>query len=243
MLTDQAELVLQAESLLDRVNDAVSWPHELDVIGGNAGAIPVLLSLSRESGLERCHDLAIALGEELCRTAVEQRSGWAWEPEAASGSGMGPVPQTGLSHGAGGMGLALFELYSATRRPDFLEIGRGAFAFEDALFDRVNGNWPDLRRNIERPNFARSWCHGAPGIALARFAPVCSMTSVGRNTTPALESRSPRRSAPSKKTSRPPGPTQPSATDWRGWEKSSGSRAKCSTIRPIAIARRTWVES
>ena len=68
-----------------------------------------------------------------------------------------------------GMGLALFELYSATRRPDFLEIGRGAFAFEDALFDPVNGNWPDLRRNIERPNFARSWCHGAPGIALARL--------------------------------------------------------------------------
>ena len=169
LLTDRAELVLQATSLLDRVIEAVSSPHELDVIGGNAGAIPVLLSLARESGLERCYDLAIALGEELCRTAVDQGSGWAWEPEAASGSGMGPVPQTGLSHGASGMGLALFELYGATGRRDLLEIARGAFAFEDALFDPENGNWPDLRRNIERPNFARAWCHGAPGIALARL--------------------------------------------------------------------------
>jgi lantibiotic biosynthesis protein len=67
------------------------------------------------------------------------------------------------------MGLALFELYSATGRRDFLEIARGAFAFEDALFDPVNGNWPDLRRDLERPTFARSWCHGAPGIALARL--------------------------------------------------------------------------
>ncbi|HEX3447960.1 MAG TPA: T3SS effector HopA1 family protein, partial [Isosphaeraceae bacterium] len=135
LLTTHIEPVLQAVTILDRVINAVSSPHELDVIGGNAGAIPILLLLGGESGLERCHDLAIALGEELCRTAVHQVSGWAWEPEAASGPGMGPVPQTGLSHGAAGMGMALFELYGATGRRDFLEIARGAFAFEDALFD------------------------------------------------------------------------------------------------------------
>jgi hypothetical protein len=169
LLTGHVEHVLQAATILDQVIEAVRSPHELDLIGGNAGAIPVLLSLGRESGLERCHDLAIALGEELCRTAVDQATGWAWDPEAASGSGMGPVPQTGLSHGASGMGLALFELYAATGRRDFLKIARGAFAFEDALFDPANGNWPDRRRNLERPTFARSWCHGAPGIALTRL--------------------------------------------------------------------------
>ena len=169
LLTDRAETVSQAVTILDRVIEAVSSPHELDVISGNAGAIPILLTLGQEQGLKRCRDLAIALGEELCRTAIDQGSGCAWEPEAASGSGMGPVPQTGFSHGAAGMGMALFELYAATGRSDFLETARAAFAFEDALFDPRRGNWPDLRRNIERPTFARSWCHGAPGIAIARL--------------------------------------------------------------------------
>jgi len=169
LLTGQVEDVMRTTAILDRVIAAISSPHELDVIGGNAGAIPILLALGGESVFERCHNLAIALGEELCRTAVDQGSGWAWEPEAASGTGMGSVPQTGLSHGAAGMGLALFELNGATGRRDFLDVARGAFAFEDALFDPAHGNWPDLRRNLERPTFARSWCHGAPGIALARL--------------------------------------------------------------------------
>ncbi|MFI5459406.1 MAG: lanthionine synthetase LanC family protein [Isosphaerales bacterium] len=168
-LTGHDEVNSQAGSILDRVVEAASSPHLLDVISGNAGAIPALLSLGGAPGLERCHELAITLGEELCRTALRQGSACAWEPEAASGPGVGPVPLTGLSHGAAGIGLALFELHAATGRPDFLETARGAFAYEDSLFDPRQGNWPDLRRSSQPPRFARTWCHGAPGIALSRL--------------------------------------------------------------------------
>jgi lantibiotic modifying enzyme len=80
-----------------------------------------------------------------------------------------------MSHGAAGIGLALLELHAATGRTDFLEAARGAFAYEDSLFNPRLGNWPDLRGKY-RPgeplgplSYGRAWCYGAPGIALAQL--------------------------------------------------------------------------
>jgi lantibiotic modifying enzyme len=78
------------------------------------------------------------------------------------------------------MGLALLELSAATGREDFRDGARRAFAYEDRRFDTARGNWPDLRvfdgeeegaaeGNGRPPRFGTAWCHGAPGIALARL--------------------------------------------------------------------------
>jgi lantibiotic biosynthesis protein len=44
------------------------------------------------------------------------------------------------------------------------------------LYDHSAVNWPDLREGIRRQprgrRFATTWCHGAPGIALARLRAV-----------------------------------------------------------------------
>jgi hypothetical protein len=168
-LTGSTACFGQAASIIDKVADAISRPHVLDVIGGNSGAIPALLALGRYPGFERCVALAIELGDELCHSAIRHGDTCAWEPDAATGPGIGTAPQTGLSHGAAGIGLALFELHAATGRVDFLKTARGAFAYEDAMFDPQQGNWPDLRLPPRLPAFACSWCHGAPGIALARL--------------------------------------------------------------------------
>jgi hypothetical protein len=169
LLTDDASLLSRANSVFDRVMAAPTRPHRLDLIGGNAGAIPVLLGLARDTGFVDFDNLAILLGEELCRTARRDGDACFWQPELASGAGFSALPLGGMSHGAAGMGLALFELYAATGRLDFRETARGAFAFEDALFDRGRGNWPDLREPLTTPHFARAWCHGAPGIAVTRL--------------------------------------------------------------------------
>lgn len=44
--------------------------------------------------------------------------------------------------------------------------------FEDAQFEPGRGNWPDRRGTVGGPGAGDtcSWCHGAPGIALARAA-------------------------------------------------------------------------
>jgi lantibiotic modifying enzyme len=174
-LTGEPGLGEQVDALIARAAAAgLSAPHTLDVIGGNAGAIPALLALSRDGRRTAARDLAEQLGEELLRTALRHGSVWTWDSEKAAGPAIGRVPLTGFAHGNAGLGLALFELYAVTGRTDYLEGGRGAFAYEDSLFDARAGNWPDLRPRGPgevpgtAPHFTTAWCHGAPGIALAR---------------------------------------------------------------------------
>jgi lantibiotic modifying enzyme len=169
-LTDDEALVARAEALLDTLADGLDAPHLLDVIGGNAGAIPALLALGRPRDV----GLAVALGEELLSLAARDGDVWTWDAGKVAGPAVAPRLLTGLAHGASGLAVPLLELHAATGRGDFLEAARGAFAYEDALFDPDRSNWPDLRAHGASAGravptaFATAWCHGAPGIALAR---------------------------------------------------------------------------
>jgi lantibiotic modifying enzyme len=175
LLTGEERLMEPIGALLREIAIARAKAHALDVIGGNAGAIPALLMLDRAPGGQGCWDLAVELGEDLCRAATPRGDFVTWNPEAASGPGTGSIPLTGFAHGAAGIGLALLELYRATSRPQFLEFGRRAFAYEDCVFNRELGNWPDFRPHIGEASGSKSlpcavaWCHGAPGIALSRL--------------------------------------------------------------------------
>jgi len=172
-MTGERALGEHVDRLLARVAAGVTAPHVLDVIGGNAGAIPALLALYRGGQRPAARGVAERLGEELLQTAIRQGSVWTWQAEKAAGPGIGTVPLAGFAHGNAGLGLALFELYAATGRRDFRDGGRGAFAYEDGLFDAAEGNWPDLRpsgpETTQTGQFTVAWCHGAPGIALARL--------------------------------------------------------------------------
>jgi lantibiotic modifying enzyme len=171
--TDQSD---RAEGLLERVMSEASMPRLFDVIGGHAGAIPALLALGRSLDRPALIGRAIGLGDELLGAAERRGEVWSWHPDRVAGPGVSGVLLTGLAHGASGLGLALLELHAATGRPEFLQAGRSAFAYEDTLFDPAKANWPDLRGPAPgaapsapaAPGFAMAWCHGAPGIALAR---------------------------------------------------------------------------
>jgi hypothetical protein len=167
--TQNPGLVAASGTILNQIADSVSLPHDLDLIGGNAGAVPVLFALGREAGMEHCRELAIRLGEELLRTAVPQDVGCAWPQQMGSGSNATTAPLTGFSHGAAGIGRALFEVYLATGRSDFLECARHAFAYEDSLFEPSERNWPGVSPDDGGPAYHVLWCHGAPGIALSRL--------------------------------------------------------------------------
>ncbi|WP_437752169.1 lanthionine synthetase LanC family protein [Sorangium sp. So ce1389] len=176
-----AELGLSAghdrdrEQRMREIEAALGSPHPLDVMGGNAGAIPALLSLSRRSGLGRCRDLAGRCGEELCRAAGREGEKRFWSAAAATGHPVHSPPMAGLSHGAAGIALALLELHQHTGDALLLETARGAFAYEDALFSKIEGNWLDVRMPHQTDGgtptgtFQTAWCHGAPGVALARM--------------------------------------------------------------------------
>lgn len=173
-LAPDAKIIAELPRLVGEAVDAIGAPHGLDLITGTAGTILALLSLSRREGFERCLDGASLCGEELCDAARWDGESCSWDAARASGSSFTWGPMTGLSHGASGIALALLELYARTGGRRLLDVARGAFAFEDGLFIEEVGNWIDVRHAYSRrlgvPSGAcqTTWCHGAPGIGLAR---------------------------------------------------------------------------
>ncbi len=130
---------------------------KLDVIGGAAGAILGLLALYRETKDESVLARAAACGDHLL---AQQLESGAWHTIAER-------PLTGFSHGAAGIAYALQRLYAATSAARFAKAAAAAIAFEQGCYDAAARNWPDYRRGDDA--FAMSWCHGAPGIGLARL--------------------------------------------------------------------------
>jgi lantibiotic modifying enzyme len=157
------------DRLLDEVERSIAAPHPLDLLGGTGGAIPALLHLSRTPGREQCVSLAERCGRELSAAAERNGDFATWSPERVAGpAGVNPS-LTGFSHGASGMALALAELSAWTGDPTYLEIANAAFAAEDTHFSPEAGNWRDVREAMGAGSFQTTWCHGAPGIGLARL--------------------------------------------------------------------------
>jgi lantibiotic modifying enzyme len=182
LLLDDADLVRSAVELAAR-RLASNGEHVLDVIGGNAGSFAPVWCLGGLPGGESLRDRAIELAEELADAAVKDDGVWRWENDSACGRGMGPTSLCGLAHGASGMGLALVEAGVRCGRSDWIDGGLAAFAYEDEHYDRARDNWPDLRelpsrregapsQPERRATFMTAWCHGAPGIGLARMRAV-----------------------------------------------------------------------
>jgi lantibiotic biosynthesis protein len=169
VLTGHTEFFNQIESMLDRVAKAVSVLHMVDVIGGSAGAIPILLGLGRTPGLEYCRALAIDLGGDLCGEVARRLAPAIVSSDAAPDLEPIETIPSGLSHGAAGIGLALFELYAATGRRDFRAIARKVFEYEDTMLDMRQGNWADSHSPSVPRQFQLAWCNGAPGIVLTRL--------------------------------------------------------------------------
>jgi hypothetical protein len=148
-----------------------SFPYEHDLLSGAAGAISALLALRDLLPDAPLIDSAALLGERLLGAARMSEEGCSWGQAARPAA----PHLTGLAHGASGIGLALLELWHATGDGRFREAAERAFAWERQWFDPPNGNWPDFRearlRDGRPPRLtpqATFWCHGAPGIALAR---------------------------------------------------------------------------
>ena len=146
-------------------DDLIAADKQLDVIGGSAGAILCMLRLYRESQSEDVLRRATKCGEHLIgqiRLGPEGRRSWV-------GQGLGPQALNGMSHGAAGFAYALASLSAATGREEFAQAASECIAFENSSYDAKRHNWPDLRGGGE-PSWPCQWCHGAPGIGLARIA-------------------------------------------------------------------------
>ena len=148
-----------------------------DVLAGSAGLIPALLALHRKYPRDSFLELALGHGNFLLGAARKTTAGWSWNtlniPDEQRQQDL-----TGFSHGAGGVAWALLELWGATRQEKFRAAAEQGFAYERQHYSAEHENWPDFRGLYDSwaaaggqggPGFMTAWCHGAPGIGLARL--------------------------------------------------------------------------
>jgi type 2 lantibiotic biosynthesis protein LanM len=146
-------------------DDLIAADKQLDVVSGSAGGILSLLRLYRDSRSADVLRLAIKCGEHLLgqpRLGPQGLRTWV-------GQGSGPRGLNGMSHGAAGFAYALTSLAQVTGRQEFAQAAAECIAFENSSYDAQRHNWPDLR-DAGGLLWPCQWCHGAPGIGLARIA-------------------------------------------------------------------------
>lgn len=109
-------------------------------------------------------------GEQLLDLAERGEQGWSWDTLSMPNE----RHLLGFAHGVSGIACALAALAQAAGRPDFLAGAREALRYERAHLRAAEGNWPDLRSFSQpaqggEPPCMVAWCHGAPGIGMARL--------------------------------------------------------------------------
>jgi type 2 lantibiotic biosynthesis protein LanM len=144
--------------------ERVQADRSLDVMGGAAGALLCLLALYQVTADEELLQRAILCGRHLLEQRVETQAGPRAWPDSDG------IALTGFSHGAAGVAYALVQLFAVTHQREFLDAACEGIDYERAVFVPEVGNWPDFHKaqDAGRP-YVTSWCHGAPGIGLARL--------------------------------------------------------------------------
>jgi type 2 lantibiotic biosynthesis protein LanM len=173
-LWNDRDVLDEAEAIVPLLPPLIHADRNIDIIGGSAGCLLTLLNLHSVTASTASLEAAMRCGERLIETACTQRIGVGWMANVPSHQ-----PLAGFSHGSAGIAAALFALAAHTGDHRYSRLARQALAYERTLFSSTHGNWLDVRVSAREqaigttaaaaPKFQHAWCHGAPGIALARL--------------------------------------------------------------------------
>ncbi|WP_166459419.1 type 2 lanthipeptide synthetase LanM family protein [Amycolatopsis pithecellobii] len=168
VLWADASLLAEAEGLVERLSPLIAGDERLDIIYGSAGCALSLLALHAVRPAPRTLEVAIRCGDRLLATVQPAAQGANWTTLS------GQPPLGGFSHGTAGIALSLLKLADASGAERFRAAGIEGLKYDRSLFVPELGNWADLRVFPGRDNPDHksmvAWCHGAPGIGLARLA-------------------------------------------------------------------------
>ncbi|MBE3557905.1 MAG: type 2 lantipeptide synthetase LanM family protein [Ktedonobacteraceae bacterium] len=168
----------EAEAIVRRLPDTIAQDKMYDVMAGSAGCIAALLSLYSVFPSDAVLEMAVRCGDHLLAHARPMQRGTGWPTELAD------VPLTGFSHGSAGIALNLLRLSAVSGDERFRQASLAAMEYERGVFVQEQRNWPDFRKDLRKaaqeqeergqgeqgPSCMIAWCHGAPGIGLARLA-------------------------------------------------------------------------
>jgi type 2 lantibiotic biosynthesis protein LanM len=161
------DLLAEAEEFVGRLPPLIDQENEVDLTLGLAGCIGDLIGLHRCSPSPRTLEAAVRCGDRILSRSRAMERGIAWDARVA-----GPVPLAGFAHGAAGIAWALGELSDLTGEVRFREAERAAVAYGHS--ESPAEEWREIGgirgEGPNRPgNSIASWCHGAPGIGIARL--------------------------------------------------------------------------
>lgn len=159
-----------AKHLLQLKQRSLAGVRSADIIHGLAGWLLAALAVDEMTRhIGKSSDLASAINEVAQELRRRQGNNGSWPNDYEVGL-------CGYAHGASGIAWALVRHGHCFDEPISISAAEAAFRYEDGWFDQQQGNWPDLRRVTAacaktcRLPFLFSWCHGSPGILLAREA-------------------------------------------------------------------------
>ncbi|WFA87739.1 type 2 lanthipeptide synthetase LanM family protein [Paenibacillus amylolyticus] len=145
----------EAITYMKQIGPLIKKDKELDIIGGSAGAIIVLMNVYSQTQDPVIKELACKCGEHLLMKLKERLT-------------RGEELLLGLSHGVSGYAWAFTELWAATKNEKYLNFANLLIEMERDNYNEVHNNWRDKRLVEDRAFQSVFWCHGAPGIALSR---------------------------------------------------------------------------
>jgi len=164
-------LVERGHAALRRTAGLAPKDRRLDVINGSAGLIPLLLAFAAQDRRGEFLECASRHADNLLRLASRTAQGWSWDTLGMPNE----RHLLGFAHGASGIAYALATLGKVAERQDLFAAAKKGLRYERAHFRVTEGNWPDLRSFAQpgptgEPPCMLAWCHGAPGIGVARLA-------------------------------------------------------------------------
>jgi type 2 lantibiotic biosynthesis protein LanM len=172
MVFDEPKLLRDAIALVNAVRPKIESDTYADILAGSAGFVMSSLGLHAATGEASVLAAATDAGDHLLETATQMPVGIGWTTPISK------IPLAGLSHGAAGIAMALFELAAVTGNDAYRRGAIASLEYERTVFNEKVGNWRDLREDHELAThatrvgddtFLTFWCHGAAGIGLARL--------------------------------------------------------------------------
>lgn len=167
VLWNDENLLAKAVHYAERAAAGIESDEALDVLSGAAGCIGALLPLHRLTGSADILEIARCCGDRLLARAEPQQHGIGWSTSISA------IPLAGFAHGNAGFAWALSHLAAATQDNRYHACALEALEYERSLFSHEDGNWLDRRfegmAGADERRFMVAWCHGAPGIGLARL--------------------------------------------------------------------------
>jgi len=134
---------------------------DVDVLGGSAGCLLAYAALDSaqpdiawRTTIRRCADHLIS------RAHVEDGKAFWTDPNQSAEA----APRTGLAHGAGGIGYALWVAGEPLGDLKYKKFGRMALSYDDAVLIQL------IDTSGEQSDPGCAWCNGIPSILAAKLA-------------------------------------------------------------------------